>query len=50
MIPVLDLTSHTLDDNNIYLFVIYLLKYNYTGCIHISKEAVLKIYALSYIQ
>ena len=32
-----------------YLFI-YFLKYIYTGCIHISKDAIFKICALSYIQ
>ena len=31
------------------LIFINLLKYIYTGCIHISKDAIFKICALSYI-
>ena len=35
---------------SVYLFNTYLLKYIYTGCLHISNDAILKICALSYIQ
>ena len=34
----------------IYYFIYYLFKYIYTGCIHICKDAIFRICALSYIQ